>query len=185
MVSVFSLWLPVLLSAVFVFAASSIIHMVLSYHAGDSRAVPDEARVMDALRPFRIPPGDYALPRPAGMKEMGEPAFVDKMKAGPVAFVTVLPNGPLAIGTSLARWFGYSLLVGAVAGYAAGATLGPGAGYGLVFRVVGTVAFAGYSLAILQSSIWWYRSWRYTLLTTFDGLIYALLTAGTFGWLWP
>lgn len=185
MVSVFSLWLPVLLSAVFVFAASSIIHMVLSYHAGDSRAVPDEARVMDALRPFRIPPGDYALPRPASMKEMGEPAFVDKMKAGPVAFVTVLPNGPLAIGTSLARWFGYSLLVGAVAGYAAGATLGPGAGYGLVFRVVGTVAFAGYSLAILQSSIWWYRSWRYTLLTTFDGLVYALLTAGTFGWLWP
>lgn len=185
MVSVFSLWLPVLLSAVFVFAASSIIHMVLSYHAGDSRAVPDEAQVMDALRPFRIPPGDYALPRPASMKEMGEPAFVDKMKAGPVAFVTVLPNGPLAIGTSLARWFGYSLLVGAVAGYAAGATLGPGADYGLVFRVVGTVAFAGYSLAILQSSIWWYRSWRCTFLTMFDGLIYALLTAGTFGWLWP
>lgn len=185
MVSVFSLWLPVLLSAAFVFAASSIIHMVLSYHAGDSRAVPDEARVMDALRPFRIPPGDYALPRPASMKEMGEPAFVDKMKAGPVAFVTVLPNGPLAIGTSLARWFGYSLLVGAFAGYGAGAALGPGADYGLVFRVVGTVAFAGYSLAILQSSIWWHRSWRYTLLTTFDGLVYALLTAGTFGWLWP
>ena len=185
MVSVVSLWLPVLLSGVLVFVVSSIIHMVLSYHAGDSQPVPDEAKVMDALRPFEIPPGDYAMPRPAGMKEMGEPAFIEKTKAGPVAFMTVLPNGPTAIGTSLARWFGYSLLIGAVAGYTAGITIGPGADYGLVFRVVGAVAFAGYSLAILQSSIWWYRSWRYTFLTMFDGLVYALLTAGTFGWLWP
>ena len=102
-----------------------------------------------------------------------------------MAFFTVLPNGPTAIGKSLGQWFGSSLLVGAVAGYAAGLTLGPGAEYGVVFRVVGTVAFAGYALAILQSSIWWNRSWRYTLLTMFDGLIYALLTAGAFGWLWP
>ena len=185
MVSVVSLWLPILLSGVLVFAVSSIIHMVLSYHAGDSQPVPDEAKVMDALRPFEIPPGDYAMPRPASMKEMGEPAFIEKTKAGPVAFMTVLPNGPTAIGTSLARWFGYSLLIGAVAGYTAGITIGPGADYGLVFRVVGAVAFAGYSLAILQSSIWWHRSWRYTFLTMFDGLVYALLTAGTFGWLWP
>ncbi len=185
MVTVPSLWLPILLSGVLVFVVSSIIHMVLSYHAGDSQPVPDEAKVMDALRPFEIPPGDYAMPRPASMKEMGEPAFIEKTKAGPVAFMTVLPNGPTAIGTSLARWFGYSLLIGAVAGYTAGITIGPDADYGLVFRVVGAVAFAGYSLAILQSSIWWYRSWRYTFLTMFDGLVYALLTAGTFGWLWP
>jgi len=46
-------------------------------------------------------------------------------------------------------------------------------------------SFAGYSLAILQNAIWWYRGWGYTLRTMFDGLIYALLTAGTFGWLWP
>ena len=185
MVTVPALWLPILLSGILVFVVSSIIHMVLSYHAGDSRAFPDEAKVMDALRPFRIPPGDYVMPCAASTKEMSEPAFIDKMKAGPVAFVTVLPNGPMAIGTSLARWFGYSLLVGAIAGYTAGLTLGPGAEYGLVFRVVGLVAFAGYSLAILQSAIWWHRGWGATLRTLFDGLIYSLLTAGTFGWLWP
>ena len=185
MVTVPMLWLPILLSGILVFVVSSIIHMVLQYHAGDSGAVPDEAKVMDALRPFEIPPGDYVIPRPASTKEMGEAAFIDKMKAGPVALVTVLPNGPIAMGTSLARWFGYSLLVGAIAGYTAGITLGPGAEYGTVFRVVGMVAFAGYSLAILQSSIWWHRSWRFTFLTMFDGAVYALLTAGTFGWLWP
>ena len=185
MTTVPALWLPILLSGVLVFVVSSIIHMVLQYHAGDSRAVPDEAKVMDALRPFRIPPGDYIMPRPASTKEMSEPAFIDKMKAGPVALITVLPNGPIAMGASLARWFGYSLLVGAIAGYTAGLTLGPGAEYGLVFRIVGMVAFAGYSLAILQSSIWWHRSWRFTFLTMFDGAVYALLTAGVFGWLWP
>jgi hypothetical protein len=29
------------------------------------------------------------------------------------------------------------------------------------------------------------RSWIRTLKSMFDGLIYALLTASVFGWLWP
>ena len=182
MVSVVSLWLPVLVSAVLVFLASSLFHMVLKYHQRDAGPLPDEEKVADALRPLRIPPGDYALPFGTGP---GSPELLKRYKQGPVAIITVLPNGLPALGVNLARWFGYSLLVGAVAGYTAGLTLGPGAEYSLVFRVVGTVAFAGYSLAILQASIWWSRSWSYTLTTMFDGLVYALLTAGAFGWLWP
>ena len=85
--------------------------------------------------------------------------------------MTVLPNQSLTVGKSLAMWFGYSLVVGAIAGYVAGLTLGPGAEYGTVFRIVSTVAFAGYSLAVLQSSIWWHRSWGFTLKTMFDGLV--------------
>ena len=185
MVSVLSLWLPMLLSAVLVFIASSIIHMALTYHRTDVGQVPDEAKVMDALRPFNIPPGDYAMPCAADTQEMGTPEFIEKAKQGPVAFLTVLPNGPMTIGKSLGMWFGYSLVVGAIAGYAAGLSLGPDADYRVVFRMVSTVAFCGYSLAILQSTIWWYRGWGYTLRTMFDGLIYALLTGGTFGWLWP
>lgn len=185
MVSVASLWLPVLLSGVLVFAVSSIIHMLLTYHRSDSGPLPDEAGVAAALRPFEIPPGDYVIPHAADSKEMGSPDFAERAKKGPIAFITVLPNQPLTVRRSLALWFGYSLVVGAVAGYVAGLTLGPGADYGIVFRVVGSVAFAGYSLAILQSSIWWHRSWNFTLKTVLDGLIYALLTAGTFGWLWP
>ncbi len=185
MVSIVSLWLPVLLSAVLVFAVSFVIHMVLRYHKADVGACPDEAKVMDALRPFKIPPGNYMVPHASDNKEMGSPEFIEKMNNGPVAVVTVLPNGPVAMGKSLMMWFGYSLLVGAVAGYVAGLTIGPGAAYLSVFHVVSTVAFAGYSLAILQSAIWWYRGWGYTLRTMFDGLIYALLTGGAFGWLWP
>lgn len=182
MVSVASLWLPVLVSAVLVFLASSLFHMVLKYHQSDAGPLPDEEKVADALRPLRIPPGDYSLPYGTGP---GSPELIEKFKQGPVAILTVRPNELPALGVNLARWFGYSLLVGAVTAYVAGLTLGPGAEYSLVFRVVGAVAFAGYSLAILQASIWWFRSWSYTFKTMADGLVYALLTAGTFGWLWP
>ena len=185
MVSIVSLWLPVLLSAVLVFIVSSIIHMVLGYHRRDVAAVPDEAQVMDALRPFRIPPGNYSIPHASGPKEMNSPEFIEKRAQGPVAIVTVLPNGPLTMVRSLALWFGYCVLVGVFAGYAAGLHIGPGADYMAVFKMVSVVAFAGYALAILQSAIWWHRGWGFTLRTMFDGLIYSLLTAGTFGWLWP
>ena len=185
MTCILSLWLPVLLSAVLVFVASSVIHMLLTYHVGDAGPVPDQEKAADALRGLEIPPGDYAIPRASSMKEMNTPEFAEQLKRGPVVFLTVLPNGLLNVGRSLGQWFVYCVVVGAVAGYTAGLTLAPGAEYGLVFRVVGIVAFAGYALAIPQSTIWWYRSWRFTLLTMFDGVIYALLTAGTFGWLWP
>ena len=62
-----SLLLPILLSAAFVFVVSSIIHMLLPYHKGDYKKVPDEAGVMDALRPFNLAPGDYSVPRADSM----------------------------------------------------------------------------------------------------------------------
>tara|TARA_B100000949_G_scaffold220999_1_gene221392 strand:+ start:74 stop:637 length:564 start_codon:yes stop_codon:yes gene_type:complete len=185
MVSVASLWLPVLLSAVFVFIASAIIHMALSYHKQDKRPLPDEKGVMDALRPFKIPPGDYIVPHANDMKETSTPEFLEKTKQGPVVLMTVLPNGPMNTGRSLGMWFTYAVLVGVIAGYVTGLTLGPGADYRVVFRIVSTIAFTGYALAILESSIWWYQGWGATLRKMFDGLVYALLTAGTFGWLWP
>lgn len=185
MVSVVSLWLPVLVSAVIVFAASSIIHMVLTYHNSDMGPLPDEAGVADALRPLDIPPGDYVIPHAADSQTLGSAEYIEKMKNGPVAFLTVLPNEPIGMGRNLALWFGYCVVVAAFAGYVAGQALGPGAEYEAVFRIVSVVAFAGHALAILHSSIWWQRSWSYTLKTMFDGLIFALLTGGAFGWLWP
>lgn len=185
MVPVLSLWIPILISAVFVFVASSIIHMVLRYHDNDFGQVPSEDAVMDALRGFDIPPGDYAIPRPASSREMSAPEFVEKMKRGPVALMTVMESGPPAMGKSLVLWFLYSILVGIFAAYIAGRALGPGAHYLAVFRFVGSTAFVGYSLALLQNSIWYKRAWSSTIKSAFDGFVYGLLTAGVFGWLWP
>ena len=185
MVSVVALWLPILVSAVIVFVASSIIHTVLGYHSTDFGKLPKEDEVMSALRPFQIPPGDYGMPCAGTMKAMKDPAFQEKMNAGPVAFFTVVPNGPPSMGASLILWFLYSIIVSVIAGYVAGAALHRGAHYLEVFRFAGCVAFTGYSIALLHDSIWYKRNWGTTLKYVFDGLVYGLLTAGTFGWLWP
>ncbi len=76
-------------------------------------------------------------------------------------------------------------MVSLFAGYVAGAALGPGADYLQVFRFTGTVAFVGYTMAFYPQSIWYKRPWLLQLKNTIDGLVYALLTAGVFGWLWP
>jgi hypothetical protein len=185
MVPVMSLWLPILLSAVIVFIASSIVHMVLPYHRNDMKKLPRQDEIMEALRKFDIPPGDYCMPRPDTPADMKKPEVIEKYKAGPVALMTVIPAGPPTMGSSLALWFLYCAVVGFFAAYVAGRALGAGAPYPSVFRFVGSTAFMGYSLALLQNSIWYRRRWATTILSMFDGLIYGLLTAGTFGWLWP
>jgi hypothetical protein len=185
MVSVISLWLPILLSAVIVFVASSIMHMVLKYHAGDMRKFPKEDEVAAALRPLNIPPGDYVLPWAGSMAAHKSPEFQEKMAKGPVMIATVIPNGPMGMGTSLFLWFLYGVLISVFAAYIAGRALQPGAHYLAVFRFAGCSAFMGYSLGLLQNSIWYKKNWGTTLKSMFDGLVYALLTAGTFGWLWP
>ncbi len=185
MVEITSLWLPILLSAVIVFVVSSIIHMVLGYHRSDFGKLPDEDGVMDALRTFDIPPGDYQAPCAGGPEGMKSPEFIEKMKKGPVVLITVIASGGPSMGKSLILWFLNSVVVGIFAAYIASRVLKTGAHYLEVFRYVGCVAFAGYSLALLQNSIWLGRSWITTFKSVFDGLVYALVTAGTFGWLWP
>ena len=185
MVSIMSLWLPILLSAFAVFVVSSIIHMALGYHNSDFAKLPNEEGVMDALRPFNIPPGEYHMPKPDNMKHMGEPDFVAKMEAGPMAMMTVVPNGAPKMGGQLGQWFLFSVVVGVFAAYIAGHALGPGAHYLAVFRFVGATAVMCYTVAGWQASIWYKRAWSTTLKNTFDGLVYACFTAGVFGWLWP
>jgi hypothetical protein len=185
MVSLMSLWIPILLSAVIVFVASSIMHMLLSYHKSDMGKIAKEDEAIAALRPLNIPPGDYFMPHADSMKAMKDPVFLDKMKAGPVVYFTVLPSAVPSMGPSLVLWFLYSVLVSVIAAYVASHALRRGANYLEVFRFVGCVSFTGYALALLQNSIWYKRNWGTTLKYIFDGLVYGLLTAGTFGWLWP
>jgi hypothetical protein len=185
MTGVLSLWMPILLSAILVFVVSSIIHMMTPWHKGDYPKVPDEDRVMDALRPFGIPPGDYMMPRPQSMEDMRSAAFLEKRKKGPVMMLTVFPSGAVSMTSNLLGWFLYSVVVSGFAAYVASRAVPVGAPYLHVFRFVGTTAFIGYSLALWQMLIWYRRALGTTIRSTVDGLVYALLTAGTFGWLWP
>jgi hypothetical protein len=184
MVSVLSLLLPIGLSAVFVFIASSVIHMVTPWHKHDLMKLPNEDAVMNALRPFNIPVGNYGTPKPDSMKDMNTPEFQAKYKAGPVAFITIRPSN-FSMGATMFCWFLFSLSVSVFAGYIAGVAFGPGTEYLRIFQVAGTVAFCGYGLAQMHESIWWGRRWSWTFRNMADSLLYGLLTGGTFGWLWP
>jgi hypothetical protein len=125
------------------------------------------------------------IPRAGSMKDMGSPEMVAKFKAGPVAHITVLPTGIPSIGKSLGQWFLYSILIGIFAGYVGSVTLPRGADYLKVFQVVGGAAVGMYAFASIPNSIWKGASWSSTAKFVFDGIVYGLVTAGTFGWQWP
>jgi len=181
-----TLWLPILVASVLVFVVSSVVHMFLPYHRNDFWKVPGEDGVLEALRPFDIPPGDYVMPYAGGMDAMKSEEYKEKVQRGPAAFITVMPPGAVfSMGSQMVQWFAYTVLVGIVSAYLAGRMLAPGTEYLQVFRVTGTVAFASYSMALMQRSIWYRQRWSTTLKSMFDGLVYAALTGGVFGWLWP
>jgi len=184
MVSLASLWLPILVSAVIVFVASSILHMVLTYHRSDYRRMPDEENVMSAIRTANVAQGMYMFPM-CDHKDMKSPETQEKFKRGPVGILTIMPSGMPNMGKYLGQWFAYCIIVSLFTAYLAGATTAAGAHYLGVFRVAGTVAFMAYGVGHIADSIWKAQPWSNTLKSVFDGLIYACLTAGTFGWLWP
>ena len=185
MTGMMALWLPILVSGVIVFIASSIIHMFIPWHKNDFATLPDEEKVRSALGPLKIPPGDYMVPKPSSMEEMKSSGFAEKHKNGPVVLMTVMPNGPITMAPSLIWWFVFCVVVSALAGYAAGLAYGPGTMYMTVFRMVSTVAFIGYGVGNWPNTIWYKRNLGTMIKGTIDALIYGLLTAGVFGWLWP
>ena len=185
MVPLTALWLPILVSAVLVFIASSIVHMAPLWHKHDFPAPPGQDAVADSLRPHNIPPGDYMVPRAADGAEMKTPEFQEKLKRGPVVIMTVIKPGPLAMGPTFVQWFAFTVVVSIFAAYVASRAVGPGQDYLEVFRFAGTTAFLAYSMAVWPLTIWYHRGVSYAIKDTIDGLIYGLLTAGTFGWLWP
>jgi len=184
MVSLTALWLPIFLSAIIVFVASSIMHMLLPYHRSDYKQLPDEDKLLAALRAAGLKRGLYMFPF-CTHKDMKSPAIAEKQKQGPVGMMTVFPSGPPNMPKFLAMWFVYCLIIGFFVAYLTGRTVAPGAHYLAVFRVAGTAAFLAYGLGTLSNGIWKGQTWSVTIKEVVDGLVYGLLTAGTFGWLWP
>jgi hypothetical protein len=179
-----ALWLPILLSAVVVFIASSILHMVLPYHKNDYSKLPDEENVLTTLRGLNLPRGLYIFPY-CTHQQMKSPDMVEKYKRGPVGHMTIFPSGQIKMGKYLGQWFAYCLIVAFFAAYIACHTLAMGVHYLAVFRIVGSAAFMAFGIGPLANGIWKGQPWGMTIKEVIDGLIYALLAAGVFGWLWP
>ena len=177
-----ALCLPIVLSAVIVFVASSIIHMVLPYHKSDYSKLPNEDAAAAALR--GTPPGMYIIPF-CTHQEMKSPEIIEKFKTGPVGTVLMRQPGQIQMGKFLGLWFVFCLIVSVFAAYLSGRTLAPGTHYLQVFRVAGATSFMAYGVGNIANGIWKGEPWSVVIKEVVDGLIYACLTAGTFGWLWP
>ncbi len=185
MVAITTLWLPIVLAALAVFFVSAVMHTMLGYHWNDYRALPNQSAALQVLRGLNLPPGEYAVPKADNMKHMRSPEYKAEYERGPVVLMNVAPGGAMSMGKNLVQWFVYLLVVGFCCAYIAGRELQPGAAYLSVFRLTGFTAFMAYALALPQASIWYRRNWRVTVIEMIEGLVYAGLTAGMFGWLWP
>ncbi len=184
MVGLTTLWLPIVGSAVVVFIASWIVHTALKYHKTDFGQLPNESEIRGTVGSGDVAPGQYMFPHPGDPKKVGTKEHMEMWKDGPVGYMVVMSNDP-GMGRNLALWFVFCLVISVFVAYITGRTMGRGAEYLAVFRIAGVVSILAYAAAQIPRSIWYGYSWSSTLKNGLDGVIYGLLTAGVFGWLWP
>lgn len=181
-----ALWLPVLLSAVAVFVISSLIHMVLKWHAGDYGTLANEDAIRAAIRAANPPPGRYVIPACGDMKDMASEEMKRKYAEGPIGHLTIGPNGQPNMGKYLGQWFLWSLVVAAVAGYLAGRVFGLDHNHArAAAKLVGAVTFIAHGFGTVTESIWMMRPWSSSVKYLADSALYAIGSALVFLWLWP
>ena len=185
MIPLAGLWLPIVLSAVFVFVASSIIHMVLKWHLPDYRGFSNEDEVLAAIRKGNPSPGIHMLPFCKDMKEMASPDMLAKFRQGPTGKMILRAGAAPSMGKPLLQWFVLCLVVSLLCAVLAAAALPAGASLRQVLHLTGTAAFMAYGFGAFIQGIWWGQPWGAVAKDALDGLIFALVTGATFGWLWP
>lgn len=185
MITLGSLWLAIVLASALVWIASAVVWMVLPHHRTDFKGLPDEEAARAVLGSQSLPPGGYDIPHCTSMKDMEQPEVRQKFEQGPVALITILPNQEPPMTRNLVLTVLFYLIVSTLVAYVSSRILEPGADYLSVFRLTGTVAWLAYGFAIIPDAIWFGRPWSSVAKTLADALVYALLTAGVFGWLWP
>jgi hypothetical protein len=185
MVSLVQLWLPILLSAVFVFFASSALNMLLKFwHVPDYRGFSNEDEVGAAIRKGNAVAGMYMIPY-CSSGALKNPETQEKFKHGPVGTIFLRQPGPMSMGASLGQWLLFCLLVSFLCACLASSVLATAAPFAPVFHLVALGAFMAHALGSLPNGIWWGHPWRSVFKYMIDGLMYALIVAATFAWLWP
>jgi hypothetical protein len=182
-VGLVDLWLPIVISAVAVFILSFIANVVLPHHKGDWKKLPNEEAFLETVRSGDVPAGQYMFPY-CDMKDYKDPDKKARYDKGPLGILVKWP-GPPSMGTNLVLTFIFYLVVGIFVAYLAGIVLPVGTAYITVFRVTAVAAIMAYCLGGIPGVIWFGYSWRSTWMYIFDGIVYALVTAGFFAWLWP
>ncbi len=184
-VSLLQLWMPILLGGALAWFASGIIHMALPYHKSDYKQLPNEEDVTNAIRKGSLGTGIYTFPFCSDMKEMGSDSTKEKFNKGPVGMLTMFPNGIPQMGKLMGQQIAFFIIGTTLIAYCASLALAPGTDYMVVFRTISAISFLAFGWALIPYSIWYGHPWAVTFKYMFDALVYALILAGVFGWLWP
>ncbi len=184
-VSILDLWLPILLGTFLAWIASALIHIALKYHNSDYQQLANEDEVRTAVKSGSPGLGVHSVPYCVDMAQMNDEGMQQKFREGPVAFVTIFPNGMPPMGKLIGQQILYFLIGSVLVAYCASLALSPGDGYLEVFRFVAAVGFLAFGWATVPFSIWYGHLWSTAAKYLLDALIYGLLVAGSFAWLWP
>ena len=184
-VSVSELWLAILLAGLLCWIASALIHMLIKYHNADYKGLTNEEAVSAALAEKDPIPALYTLPYCIDMKAMGEEHIQKKFNDGPVAMITIMPNGMPPMGKLLTQQILFFIFGSFLIGYLATLSISTNADFMMVFRQVFVAAYLTYGRAQIPYSIWMGQPWSNCIRYMLDALIYAAVTASTFAFLWP
>lgn len=185
MVALTDLWLPILISAIAIFFLSFLMWMVLPHHRKDFGAVPDEDGLMSTLRAQGVKPGLYAIPHCGDPAQMKDEVWMKKRNDGPSGFLNVVPTGAWHMGGALGRWFVLVFAISVVTAYVGTIALPAGAEFMTVYRLTGACLLLAFCSNLFSDCIWKNHPLKMVMMHAFDGVVYALVAGGIFGWLWP
>ena len=183
--TIMQLLLPAALGAVLAWIASASLHVALKFHNADYKALANEDEIAAAIRAANPEKGVHSVPFVPDMKDMANPDMQKKFETGPVSFITIFDNGMPNMPKLLVQQILYFLIGALLVGYCASLALEPGAEYLDVFRFVSAVGFLAFGWAVVPFSIWYGHTWATCARYLVDALIYGLLIAGAYAWLWP
>jgi mannitol-specific phosphotransferase system IIBC component len=176
----FALWLPILVSAVVLFIASSIAWTVLTHHFHDHNKLPNEEEFMAQVRSMELPNATYIFPLYLSHKDAQNPDNVKRYNDGPRGVIMLwdVPN----IGRNLGLTFLYFFIIATVTAYIGWASMGPGVGFLKAFQVIGAIGVLVFASSGQLNAIWFPRR---TLNDFLDGVVFGVLMGLVFGLLWP
>lgn len=183
--SLANLWLPILVATVLCFIASALIWMIAPHHKKEWPPVPGQDDLIATLRKHNVGQGNYMFPHADRSDKTAFEAASKQWAEGPAGVLYIFPKGKLNMGKMMALQFVYFLLVNTLVALADSRVIGNAAVYLYVFKFTALLAFMAHSLGTVPEAIWFGRPWKSIVLQGVDSLIYAGLTAGTYGWLWP
>jgi hypothetical protein len=185
MVSIAQLWLPIIVSAVGVFIASSLIHMVFKWHNSDYLKLANEDAVRAAIRAGNAGVGQYVMPHCTDHKDFRKPEMQQKFVEGPNGFIVLRPTGLPGMGRSLGLWFALTLAIAFIVAAVAHAALTPQSSSMQVFHLTAIVTLLAYGGGSVQNGIWMGKTWGSVLKDLLDALIFGAITGCAFTCLWP